>query len=495
MRNEIISAVAKTAVVAFIFSSTVNYGFAGDKAKNLGAKKPPVKVSPTVKALNDEYIAVSQAVLPTIASIAVTTEKKQNMRSMSDMQDFFKFFGSPFGNQQSPDEEEETPNNNKKNNKDKDEDDMPSQSGSGVFISADGYIVTNNHVVEGAKENGIKVTTYDNKEHKAKLIGRDPLTDLALIKIEGDGFTPAFIGNSDSIKVGEIVFAVGNPMGLNYTVTNGIVSAIGRGGLGLMTAKDRYAVENFIQTDAAINPGNSGGGLFDIEGKLVGINSAIATQTGTFMGYGFAIPANMMQSVISDLMENGKINRGYIGVEIKKLDETDAKAAKLDNVKGVFVASVQKGKAGDKAGIEAGDIIIELDGKEVKSNNDLQAMLVQHHAGDVIKVGVWRNGEKIIKKVELESREGDDVAETKTAKKGGDDNSDNDELKNYNCEKLGFTAEALSSDVKKSLDIDEGAMITKIKPKAAKRGITAGGVIIKADGKTVKNPGQLKKNN
>jgi len=194
--------------------------------------------------------------------------------------------------------------------------------GSGVIISSNGYIVTNNHVVENAVKDGIKVTLNDKTEHDAKLIGTDPATDLAVIKIDANGLTPAYLGNIDNVKIGDFVIAVGNPLGLTSTVTSGIISAIGRGPLGIKN--NEYSIENYIQTDAAINPGNSGGGLFDLSGSLVGINTAIATQTGGFMGYGFAIPIDIVKRVAQDLIDNGKVNRPWLGVLISNVDEITA---------------------------------------------------------------------------------------------------------------------------------------------------------------------------
>lgn len=485
-------------ITAFTTPSHLLLAKTKNDAAKIGADKIPVKLSPTSKALNEASVNVCDANLPTIVSITVKMKENKMTRSnMNDFRDFFRFFGEdPFGdNQDTPKRSEKKKNNDEEKDKEDDVNDQaPQASGSGVILTRDGYIVTNNHVVENAKDNGISVTLHDKKEYKAKLIGRDPLTDLALLKIEADNLSPAFIGNSDSIKVGEYVWAIGNPMGLNYTVTQGIVSAKSRGNLALMSAKDKYAVENFIQTDAAINPGNSGGGLYDMEGKLIGINSAIATNTGTFNGYGFAIPANLMKAVILDLMDDGKINRGYIGVQIKSVDKTDAKALGLNEVAGVIVNDVQKGKPGDKAGLQEGDVIIEIDGKKVESNNELQSVIAEHQAGDKIKLGIIRDGKKIYKDVKLESREDDadsDSPSEKIAKKGGE--SDDDADKALTFDNFGFTVDKITESVKKSLDTDDGALITGVKNRAGMRGLTQGGVIIKADGQKINSPKDLKK--
>jgi serine protease Do len=234
-------------LIASFNPNLVSNLFADEK---IGAGNPPVMMNDYAKSLNDAYVTASKAVIPTVVSIQVVMETKPANNSMQDdFRDFFKFFGEPFGG-------------------DDDGTRRAEAGGSGVFISEDGYIVTNNHVVEDATD--IKVTTSDQKDYTAKLVGRDPLTDLAVIKIDGKGFPVVHFSNIEDVKVGEMVLAIGNPLGLNSTVTAGIVSAIGRGGLALMRDKEGYGVENFIQTDAAINPGNSGGGLFNLNGSLVG---------------------------------------------------------------------------------------------------------------------------------------------------------------------------------------------------------------------------------
>ncbi|OGU42000.1 MAG: hypothetical protein A2X61_12105 [Ignavibacteria bacterium GWB2_35_12] len=458
-------------LVLFVFSSIGTKLFAD--GPTIGASKPPVVVSEQVKALNDAYVNVSNAVIPTVVSVSVVVENKDTGQMNEQFREFFKFFGQPFG-------DNENPNFHKSEG-----------SGSGVIISDDGYIVTNNHVVENATE--ITVTTNDKKEHKAKLIGRDPLTDLAVIKIEGNNFQVAHFGDIENVKVGEMVIAVGNPLGLNSTVTGGIVSAIGRGGLALGNDRSGYSVENFIQTDAAINPGNSGGGLFNLEGSLVGINSAIATRTGTYIGYGFAIPIDLVKAVILDLIDDGKVNRGYIGVRIKTVDEIEAKSSGLDKVEGAMVHEVIKDQAADKAGLEMGDIILEIDGKVLKTSNELQNQIVLHRAGDVVDLTIWRDGKKIHKSVKLLARdeEKDDV---KTVA-GKEPKKDEESNKPITFDKLGFSIGPLTSEIKKNNDVSKGVVVTKVDRfgKAAERGLSPNGVIVKADRKELNSPEQLKK--
>ncbi len=466
-------------LVSNIDPSAISSVFAEEK-KELGAKDAPIVPDVSVTQLNDALVSVSNAVLPTVVSISVDVEMKNYHKGQSDQfKEFFKYFGIP---------------EDEKGGKGENNDTYRSRgAGSGVIISSDGYIVTNNHVVENAIEHGIKVTTTNRETYDAKLIGRDPLTDLALIKIEGDNFPVAHLEDINNVKVGEMVLAVGNPLGLSSTVTSGIVSAIGRGNLGLNRrhARSSYAVEHFIQTDAAINPGNSGGGLFDLSGSLVGINSAIATGTGSYIGYGFAIPVDLVKSVILDLMEDGKINRGYIGVRIKSIDQIEAKALGLADVNGVLIIDVIPGSAGDEAGLDSLDIILEVNGKPITTSNQLQSEIAIHRAGDDVKLSIWRDGKKIIKTVTLKAKDEDsDTAfvDNKANGKTGEDKS-----KPYEFDKLGFTVEPLTGKMKKDFDIKYGVYITKVKrySPASERGLVPNGVIHAAGKHKIKSVDQL----
>ena len=277
-------------------------------------------------------------------------------------------------------------------------------SGSGIIISDDGYIVTNNHVVENATK--VTVGMSDKRTFEAKVIGTDPLTDLAVIKIDAKDLPTAYLGNSDDLKVGQWVMAIGNPLALSSTVTAGIVSAIGRGQLGLI--KDSYGVENFIQTDAAINPGNSGGALVDLSGAVIGVNSAIAAgNTGNYIGYGFAIPINLVKSVAKDLIAHGKISRGYIGVNIGEVDDAMAKSLGLDKPKGIIVQGIVDGGAASKADIKEGDVILKVDGREVNQPNQLQGYIASKSAGTTVKLTLFRDGKEIEREVTLKARDAD----------------------------------------------------------------------------------------
>lgn len=445
----------------------------------LGANNAPVKVSETVNALNNAFAASSNAVLPSVVSISVEAEVKGGRQMPGDFRDFFRFFGSPMPEGEGDDNEREAPRTR--------------GAGSGVIISDDGYVITNNHVIDNAVKDGIKVILNDKREFTAKVIGTDPLTDLAVLKIDASGLQAVHFASIDDVKIGEWVVAVGNPLGLNSTVTAGIVSAIGRGQFGYGRGKSPYSVENYIQTDAAINPGNSGGGLFNLSGSLVGINTAIATETGNYIGYGFAIPIDLVQSVVLDLMDDGKIDRGYIGVRISNIkDEVEAKALGLDKIEGIKIEEVIKGKAGEKAGLEIGDVILEVDGKSVKSSNELQSQIVLHRSGDKVKLSIWRDGKKIFKTVTLQSNEENDVAVAGEDVK--DDSNKDDNADNFEFEKLGFTVKNLDSKTKKELDVDNGVIVSDVKRYglAMERGIAPSGVIYKADRKNVTSIKQLK---
>ncbi len=273
--------------------------------------------------------------------------------------------------------------------------------GSGVIINPDGYIVTNNHVVEGADD--IDVTLHDNRTYKATLVATDPNTDLALIKIEERQLPTLAFADSDAVKVGEWVLAVGNPFNLNSTVTAGIVSAKGR---NINILREQYAIESFIQTDAAINPGNSGGALVNLQGGLIGINTAIASPTGTYSGYGFAVPANIVSKVIGDLMEYGAVQRGFLGVLIRGVNGDLARVEGLDVTQGVYVDSLLPNSAALNAGVRQGDVILEVDGAEVNTASALQEAIALKRPGDVVELTIRRDGDNIGIPVTLTNRSG-----------------------------------------------------------------------------------------
>ncbi|WP_405384901.1 Do family serine endopeptidase [Maribacter sp. LLG6340-A2] len=343
-------------------------------------------------------------------------------------------------------------------------------TGSGVIINDKGYIVTNNHVIDNADE--VEVTLYNNESYKATVIGTDPTTDLALLQIKADNLKTMALVNSDDVEVGEWVLAVGNPLGLNSTVTAGIVSAKAR---SIRINTDKFAVESFIQTDAAINPGNSGGALVNLDGNLVGINTAIASRTGTYTGYGFAVPSNIVTKVVEDLLKYGNVQRGMLGVTIRTMDSNLAKEKDVDFTKGVWVEQVGEDSGADLAGIEAGDIIVSVNGKETATSPRLQEIIAGKRPGDKVMVTVNRNGKEKELEVELHNSQ------------GGTDIIKKEKKEVFNL--LGADFENLDKDLAKKLDIDGGVQVTKLYPGKIKKEtqMREGFIITHIDGKRVKD--------
>lgn len=317
-----------------------------------------------------DFVQAAQKSTPSVVNI--TAKIARTARSNQD--DFFFF--SPFGGRGGG---------------------APAEgSGSGVIYSENGYIITNNHVVEGASE--LEVTLSDNRKFKATLVGTDKRTDLAVIKIDATGLTPTEVGNSDEARIGEWVLAVGNPFELTSTVTAGIISAKGR---NIDLLGKGAAIESFIQTDAAVNPGNSGGALVDAQGKLIGINTAIATRTGSFQGYSFAIPVNLVRRVVDDIISFGDYKRPYLGVNIQELDSDFAKELQVDVSQGVVITELVEGGSAQYAGLQANDVIVGIDGREVKSVPELQEVVGRAKVGDTVSLKVLRKNKSITVPVKL----------------------------------------------------------------------------------------------
>lgn len=279
--------------------------------------------------------------------------------------------------------------------------------GSGVIITKDGYILTNNHVIEHAVDHSIKVVLNDKREYPAKVVGLDPSTDLAVIKIEGQNHDAITIGNSEKIDVGEWVLAIGNPFRLKSTVTAGIVSALSR---DVQIIDDNFRIESFIQTDAAINKGNSGGALVNTSGQLIGINTAIASQSGSYQGYGFAVPSNLAMKVATDLIEYGKIKRALLGVSIISVDYQRAVEIGLSEVRGVEIVVLTKDGAAELGGLKRGDVILEVNGAEVDESNQLQEKIAVVRPGEMVDLKIWRRGDIINKSVKLKMLEQNQIA-------------------------------------------------------------------------------------
>lgn len=318
-----------------------------------------------------DFVQVSEVSTPAVVHIKshFEAEKVSSQKGQEDPFEFFKNHGFDFEMPRGP----------------------GMAAGSGVIIAQDGYIVTNNHVIDNASK--IEVTMNDKRTYVAEVIGTDKTTDLALLKIDEKNLKFMSFGNSDQVKVGEWVVAVGNPMNLTSTVTAGIVSAKGRSIDLLRNEENLYAIENFIQTDAAINPGNSGGALVSTNGQLIGINTAIASQTGSYTGYGFAIPVNLVKKVMDDLLKFGKVQRGVLGVAIQEISQELAEKEGLKELKGVLVQDVTADGSASKAGVKKGDVIDKVNGVEVNSVSGLQEVIGQYRPGDKVTLLVNRKGE------------------------------------------------------------------------------------------------------
>ncbi|TRX70364.1 Do family serine endopeptidase [Carboxylicivirga sp. M1479] len=417
-----------------------------------------------------EFTEVAKKVMPAVVHIKSTqvqNVKNYNYRHQSDpFRDFFqddmfkRFFGPEF-KFESPQPQQRGPQ-------------ARVGSGSGVIINTDGYIVTNNHVIANADD--IEVTLDDNQVFKAKVVGTDPSTDLALLQIKEKGLPYLPLVNSDEVEVGEWVLAVGNPFNLNSTVTAGIVSATGR---NINILRDQSAIESFIQTDAAINPGNSGGALVNLQGGLIGINTAIASPTGAYAGYGFAVPANIVSKVIEDLLKYGMVQRGYLGLMIRSVDGNLAKEKDLKVTEGVYVDSIASHSAAGEAGIEVGDVILKVNDVEVVASAKLLEVIGRHHPGDKVALVVNRYGKELEFLVTLRNQEG----KTKLYEKGT----------NEILDVLGIELEEINKSTAKKLNIDGGIRITKLFTGKLKRhtDVKVGFIITKVDGKLYKTVDDL----
>ena len=340
-------------------------------------------------------------------------------------------------------------------------------TGSGVIISTDGYIVTNNHVVEGADE--LTVTLNDNKEYSARIVGADKNTDLALIKIDGKNLPAIAIANSEDIKVGEWVLAVGNPLGLNNTVTAGIVSAKARS-LGA------NGVEAFIQTDAAINRGNSGGALVNVKGELVGINAALYSQTGSYSGYGFAIPTTIMNKVVADLKQSGTVQRAVIGIQggdVKNfidMQKEEGKEVDFGTMEGVYIDKVTDDGAAADAGLKKGDVIVAVDGQKVTRMAELQEIIAKKRPGDKVSLTYMRDKKKQTETITLKNEQGN----TKV-------------VKHADIDVLGANFREIGKEVKSQLNISYGLEVTKVnKGKMSEAGISRGFIIQRVNDESIK---------
>ena len=380
-RSKLIAAATLAFVGGVFFASSLDWTdriFAQGGAAP--AQRPRTDEVRSIADASNAFVSISEYITPAVVSIQAERDPRANQRRRGGQQQIppglEEFFRLDPNQQRVPQE----------------------SSGSGFIVSRDGYILTNNHVVEGADR--IRVAMQDRRVFDAKLIGRDPSTDVAVLKIEGRNFTPLPFGDDEQLRVGEWVLAIGNPLGLDFTVTAGIVSAKGRALPGLNP--DTYAITDFIQTDAAINPGNSGGPLVNAKGEVIGVNTAIASQTGLYAGYGFAIPISLAKLVMDDLIEHGEVRRAVLGVGINEVTPEDAQVAGLRQIAGVKVSGYTGEESpARRAGLEPGDIITKVDGRAVDRVSALQRAVRAKKPGDTVELEAMRYGTRQTFRVRL----------------------------------------------------------------------------------------------
>jgi serine protease Do len=455
--------VAVLAIAAVGSVATFNF------AKSAKAAAAP---APAAAALDDNSVAalltldrametLAARVTPAVVNVTVVSKGNPQQSQLEGMPDMQQFFGpnGPFGHQfQIPSQ----PQNR-----------MEHGLGSGVIISPDGYIVTNNHVIDGAVD--IRVTMSNREVLPAKLIGADPLTDLAVIKVNGNNLPSVPWGNSADLHPGQTVLAFGNPYGFRFTVTRGIISALNRPN---PDPSDRRKPGEFIQTDAAINPGNSGGALVDARGELIGINTFLISSSGSFSGMGFAIPTQIVQPIVDTLIRDGKITHAFIGIQISDLTPDNAKFFDMKKAEGALVADVQPDGPGAKAGLKTGDVITELDGKPVTDAGELQMRVAQKRPGDTIHLQVVRDSKPTTITVTLETLSGDKGTEVAGSEHGKG--------------RWGLSLADLTPDVRSEMQAKpsvHGAVVEDVKPgsPADNAGLQRGDVIMEVNRHAVKS--------
>lgn len=423
-------------------------------------------------SVGDDFVKASKMTVPAVVSIKNYQDRSSQRSNDADMLDFF--FGNPFGgggNQRQ--QQQQAPKN------------MPSGLGSGVIISPDGYIISNNHVVAGA--NKLEVVLSNKKTYIATLVGTDPSTDIALLKIEDKGLPYLNFANSDLVEVGQWVLAVGNPLGLNSTVTAGIISAKGRS-IDLLNQQSRSPIESFIQTDAAINPGNSGGALVNVNGDLVGINSAIQSKTGYYEGYGFAVPSNLARKIIEDIKKFGLVQRGFLGVGSLDLSNDQQVMAynqqKKTNIKagnGVYVTEITDNSGASDVGMKPGDIITKIDGTDISGFADLSFAVGSKRPGDKVAVTYLRNGKVNTADIVLKDQKGN------TSFRSKEDLSV--------TEKIGSEFEPLSDRIKTNYGLNSGVIAKNVGEGSEmdKIGIVDNYIVIEINGKPVNSQKDVEK--
>ena len=448
---------------ALVTSSALAVSHSETNKTKATALNVPVDESPVPRASAPytTFAPVVKKVAPGVVKVVVTT--KSGAVSAPDWFGFNDpfwrhFFGDQFGRQM-PNRQFNTPRQH--------------GLGSGVIVTKDGYILTNNHVVDNAEE--VKVTLQDGREFTAKVIGRDPKSDIAVIKIDAKDLPTVSMADSDKVQVGDIVLAIGNPFGVGQTVTTGIVSATGRGNLGI----EDY--EDFIQTDAAINPGNSGGALVDVEGRLIGINTAIFSRSGGNQGIGFAIPSDLARSVMDNLIKDGHVTRGYLGVMIQDVTPALAKEFKLKDATGALIGDVVPKGPADKAGLRDGDVVLEYNGKTVADSRRLRLAVGETKPGTTVPVKILRDGATKTLEVTAQQLPGSEQLAQNNSSNGTDNGTLN-----------GVGVADLDEQTRQQLKVPEnikGVVITEVQPDspAAEAGLKQGDVIQEINRHPVKN--------
>jgi serine protease Do len=424
-----------------------------------------IEVLTQLSDAQSELAAITTSSIVNISTTRVIKSREETPFDFFDDPFFRRFFGDQLPHPNVPKEHKEQ------------------SLGSGVIVSEDGYIVTNNHVIEKAEE--IKVSLLDKRDYRAKLIGADPKTDIAVIKIEAKGLTALPWGDSNKLKAGEVVFAIGNPFGLNQTVTMGVISAVGRANVGIADYED------FIQTDAAINPGNSGGALVNTRGELIGINTAILSRTGGYQGIGFAVPSSMARQVMDSLVKYKKVVRGWLGVSIQEVTSDLAEEFGVKDLRGALVSGIVKGSPAEKAGIKQGDVILEYDGKVVEDTGHLRNMVSQTPIGTVVKIKLLRRK----KEIELQ------VTIAELPKKMSEASSGNGAAPGTERESsalTGLVVRELTPEIARHMGIDEserGVVVIKIDPESRlyDGGIRPGDIILQINQQNISNLDEYKK--
>jgi serine protease Do len=455
-RTRLTVVAAAAFVGGVVFAAGVNLTPFGYAQQRSGSTQPPAQATQAVNEASTAFVQIADAVRPAVVSIsterAARSRDQRRPRSQQVPPGFEDFFDQFDQRRQQPVE----------------------GSGSGFIVSKDGYILTNNHVVQDADR--VNVTLLDKRVFRAKIVGRDPTTDVAVIKIEGDNFATIPLGNDGGARIGEWVLAVGNPLGLDFTVTAGIISAKGRSGSLRGLLASQYAIVDYIQTDAAINPGNSGGPLVNSRGEVIGINSAIASQTGFYSGYGFAIPVTLARDVMDDLIKYGRVRRAVLGVSINDVRPEDAQAAGLQEIRGAIVGGFTGDNSpAERAGLEPGDVIVAVEGKPVDRVATLQRLIREHQPGETVSLDVMRYGQRRSYKVRLIEAPADE--ENTVASR----NSEEEATRPISSDKLGISIEPVTAERARQARLSEdqrGVLVTDVDPMGSSyRNLSPGDII------------------